>query len=197
MASRAVPNRAVARKAPVEVAPEAPAGPGKGRATPSRREQQQARRRPLVPTDRKAASRTARSDAATERNRARIGLANGEDRYLPTKDRGPQRRFVRDVIDSRLRLGELLYPVFGVFFVGSFLITGAAQSYLFIGLWTFVVIVVADGLLAARSIRRRLVQKFGGAAVLKGLNFYVVTRVIQFRSLRMPKPQVKRGTPIR
>lgn len=187
----------MARRAPVEAAPEVPIGPGKGRATPSRRQQEQARRRPLVPTDRKAASRTARTDASVERNRARIGLANGEDRYLPVKDRGPQRRFVRDVIDSRLRLGELLYPVFGVFFVGSFLITGAAQSYLFIGLWVFVIIVVADGLLAARGIKRRMVEKFGPAAVLKGINFYAVTRVIQFRSLRMPKPQVKRGTQIR
>lgn len=187
----------MARKAPVEVAPEAPVGPGKGRATPSRREQEQARRRPLVPTDRKAASRTARSDAAVERNRARIGMANGEDRYLPVKDRGPQRRFIRDVVDSRLRLGELLYPVFGVFFIGSFVITGAAQSTLFIGLWAFVIIVVGDGLLAARGIKRRLVTKFGDAAVTKGVNFYVVTRVIQFRSLRMPKPQVKRGTTVR
>ena len=31
----------------------------------------------------------------------REALANGDERYLPARDKGPVRRFVRDYVDSR------------------------------------------------------------------------------------------------
>ena len=74
---------------------------GKGHATPSRKEREAANKRPLVPSDRKEAARMERARANEERNKARIGLAAGDERYLPMRDRGPQKKFARDFVDAR------------------------------------------------------------------------------------------------
>ena len=187
----------MAKKASVDEAPAVPVETlaGKGRATPTRREREAARRQPLVPTDRKGAQRTSRTVQAAARERARIGLANGEERYLPSRDRGPQRRFARDVVDSSWAVGEFLIPVFVVFFIAT--LVAPAQSWLFLPLYGYLALTIIDGLLRARRIRRRLAAKLGGASrVERGLNLYVVMRSSQFRSLRMPKPQVKRGAKV-
>ena len=72
---------------------------GKGRATPSRAEQEAARKRPLVP-DTKEAKARAKADLAAQREKARVGMAAGDPKYLPARDQGPQRKFVRDFVDG-------------------------------------------------------------------------------------------------
>jgi hypothetical protein len=174
--------------------PEAPVT-GKGRATPSRREREAANRRPIVVADRKAARRESRTREAAVRERARIGMANGEERYLPARDRGPQRRFARDWIDSQWTIGEFLIPVFVLFFVATLVIPSAA--WLFAPLYGFLALVIVDGLIRAAIIRRRLAERLGDKGkVERGLNLYVLMRSAQFRSLRVPKPQVKRGAKV-
>lgn len=181
----------MAKRVPLEEAP-APVQPvGKGRATPSRREREAARKRPLVVRDRKEARRASRTREAALRERARVGMANGEERYLPARDRGPQRRFARDTIDSTWTTGEFLIPVFVIFFVATLVAPSAA--WLFIPLYGYVALTIADGLIRAALIRRALAARYGRSAVERGLNLYVVMRSAQFRTLRMPKPQVKRG----
>lgn len=168
---------------------------GKGKATPSRREREAANKRPIVASDRKAARRNSRDRMAETRERARIGMANGEERYLPARDKGPQRRFARDWIDSQWTVGEFLIPIFIVFFIATLLIPKA--TWLFAPLYGYLALTVIDGLIRAVIIRRRLVAKLGaGTAVERGLNLYVVMRAAQFRNLRMPKPIVKRGTKV-
>ncbi|HWH97720.1 MAG TPA: DUF3043 domain-containing protein, partial [Pseudolysinimonas sp.] len=92
-----------------EVEPE-PTSSGKGHATPTRKEREAALRRPLVPKDRKLAASQNRATMATEREKARIGMAKGDERYLPIRDRGPQKRFARDFVDARFSAGEILMP---------------------------------------------------------------------------------------
>jgi hypothetical protein len=172
--------------------PEALAG-GKGRATPSRREREAANRRPIVVADRKAARRTSKTREAEARERARIGLANGEERYLPVRDKGPQRKFARDWIDSQWTIGEFLIPVFVLFFVATLLIPAA--TWLFFPLYGYLALTIVDGLVRAGVIRRRIAQKLGDRSkVERGLNLYIVMRSAQFRNLRVPKPQVRRNT---
>jgi Protein of unknown function (DUF3043) len=172
--------------------PEVFAG-GKGRATPSRREREAANRRPIVVADRKQARKVSRSREQETRERARIGLANGEERYLPVRDKGPQRKFARDFVDSQWTVGEFLIPVFIVFFVATLVIPSA--TWLFFPLYGYVALTILDGLFRASLIRRRLAQRLGDKSkVERGLNLYVVMRASQFRSLRVPKPQTKRGT---
>ncbi|MCU1475265.1 DUF3043 domain-containing protein [Amnibacterium sp.] len=184
----------MAKKAPAEPVVPVPQGSGKGRATPSRREAEQARRRPLVPTDRKQAQRTSRTAAAAERERVRVGMARGEERYLPARDKGPQRRFVRDAVDARWTIGEFLIPIFIVFFIGTFVTPVGIQVYLEFVLYGVLALTILDALLVAWSVRRKLAARLGGKdKVDRGLNLYTVMRAAQFRSLRTPKPQVKRG----
>ena len=164
----------------------------KGKATPSRREREAANRRPIVVTDRKAARRESKTREAAVRERARIGMANGEERYLPMRDRGPQRRYARDFVDSQWTIGEFLIPVFVLFFIATLLIPAA--TWLFAPLYGFLAVVIIDGLIRAAIIRRRLARRLGDKSkVERGLNLYVLMRSAQFRSLRVPKPQVPRG----
>lgn len=185
----------MAKKAEPDPAPApVPPGPGKGRATPTRREAEQARRRPLVPEDRKAAARASRSKLAEERARARAGMAAGDERYLMARDRGPQRRYARDAVDARWSLGELLFPLAAVLLIATFAVPTQVEFVLFPLLYVFVAIMVLDAWIRARRIRRELAAKVGGEErVERGLTMYVIGRCIQMRPLRTPKPRVKRG----
>lgn len=164
---------------------------GKGRPTPTRREREAANRRPIVggsPADRKAA----RARLNSERERARVGMANGEEKFLPAKDRGEQRRFVRDFIDARWNVGEVMMPVLVLFLIVGFIAAQtAAASYALLFVWVFVALFVLDCVVLWFSMRRRLTAKYG--EFQRGTFFYILTRAWQLRFLRLPKPQVKRG----
>ena len=41
----------------------------------------------------------------------REGMRTGDERYLPARDKGPVRRYVRDFVDARLCMAELLLPL--------------------------------------------------------------------------------------
>ncbi|GAB3609558.1 hypothetical protein GCM10027414_16830 [Humibacter ginsengiterrae] len=164
---------------------------GKGHATPSRAEREAARKRPLVPADRKAAAKDARSKNAEARERARLGMAAGDERYLTQRDRGPQRRYVRDYVDARYTVAEFLMPVMLVIIVFTFVPVKALQYYGIFVLWGFFAIAVIDSAIMTFTMKRRLRDKFG--TLERGLTWYAVMRALQFRMIRIPKPQVKRG----
>ncbi|MGJ4843957.1 DUF3043 domain-containing protein [Leifsonia sp. Le1] len=165
---------------------------GKGAPTPTRREQEAARKRPLVPEDRKEAARQARAKTAEAREKARVGMAAGDDRYLTARDRGPQRRYVRDYVDARFSIGEYLIPVMLLVIVLSFL-PGYFQVYGLLALWAFFAIAVIDCFVLGMLVRKRLREKFGESKVERGVRWYAAMRALQLRVMRLPKPQVKRG----
>jgi hypothetical protein len=166
---------------------------GKGAPTPSRREQEAARKRPLVPTDRKEAARLARQKQAEAREKARLGMAAGDDRYLTARDRGPQRRYVRDYVDARFSVGEFLIPVMLIVIVLTFLPSPLLQVYGLFALWGFFLIAVIDCVILGFLVRKRIAAKFGATKVERGLRWYAAMRALQLRVMRLPKPQVKRG----
>ena len=163
---------------------------GKGRPTPTRREREQANLRPLVSNDRKAANRDARATLAQERERARVGMAAGEEKYLRLVDRGPQRKWVRDYIDARFNVGEALIPILLVYILGSFI--PQIAPYLFLLIWLFFLATIVDVLILGRILKRRITAKFGEGSLQKGMTWYAAMRAIQLRPMRLPKPQVKR-----
>jgi len=165
---------------------------GKGRATPTRKEREAANKRPLVPADRKAAAKQARSKQAEARERARAGMAAGEDRYLTARDKGPQRRFVRDYVDARYNVGELMIPVMLIIILLSLLPFPAMQESGILVLWAFFIVAIIDVLVLSRRIVKRLGEKFGASRVEKGVRWYAAMRAMQLRMIRLPKPQVKR-----
>lgn len=162
----------------------------KGRPTPKRSQQEAVRRQPLVSKDRKVANQRAKEQQRKERDRARIGMMNGEEKYLTRRDRGPQRRYVRDYVDARFSIGELFIPAAILILVVAFTQPVAIQQYFTYAVWGLLALVILDGFVLNYILQGRLRAKFG--TVERGIPFYAVMRSVQLRPLRMPKPQVKR-----
>jgi hypothetical protein len=169
--------------------PEAPLT--KGHATPTRKEREAARRRPLVPKDRRLAARQNRATQQSEREKARIGMAKGDERYLPIRDKGPQKRYARDYVDARFSAGEVLMPVL-VLVILTWFLPQQFLDYVFLGFWAVFAFVVIDCVVLGSQLNKKLVAKYGKDKVER-VRWYAAMRSIQMRFLRLPKPQVKRG----
>ncbi len=165
---------------------------GKGHATPTRKEREAANLRPLVPNDRKEASRDYKRRQQEAREKARIGMANGEEKFLPARDKGPQRKYVRDYVDARFNIGEILIPIMFVVILLTLIPAPEIQAGVMLGLYAFVVLVIADCIFLGFRLNKKLREKFG-AEKLERIRWYATMRAVQFRRLRLPKPQVKRG----
>jgi hypothetical protein len=164
----------------------------KGRPTPSRKEREAANKRPLVPTDRKEANRSAREKERADREKIRLGMAAGDERYLPERDKGGQRRYIRDFTDARFSIGEILIPVAFAIILFSTLLPIEWQSMSTVFLLAYFGIALVDILIANVFLKRRLRRKFG-EQLQKGNGFYFGMRAMQLRMLRIPKPQAKYG----
>jgi hypothetical protein len=163
---------------------------GKGKATPSRKQAEAARVRPLV-TDRTPEGRAAAKEKAkAERARIRAGQAAGDDRYLPIRDRGPQKRFAREVVDSRLTVGEFMVPVFVVALLLSFVDpthpTSALNASINILILTTFFLIAVDSFAIYLTVTRKGEAKFG--KLERGTSLYAIVRGTQPRFMRLPKP---------
>ncbi len=166
---------------------------GKGRPTPSRKEAEAAARaRAKVPRTRKemaAAQRVARSETSQQ---VRAGMKAGEEKYLLPRDKGPVRRFVRDFVDSRFSFIELMIPLLVVTMVlgysGNPTLAGVGNSVLF----GTMLLIVVDMFVLRMRVRRQLTARFPDEST-KGTTYYAITRALQMRFMRLPKPQVKIG----
>lgn len=165
---------------------------GKGRPTPGRKEREQANLRPLVGNRSKEAKEAQKVKLRDERARAREGMMSGDERFLTIRDRGPQRRFVRDAVDSRFTAGELVLPALFVVVMTTFIESYEVQLFSLFAMWGLFGIVAIDGWFVSRTVKKRAAAKFGADKMDSGLGWYGAMRSIQMRSLRIPKPQVKR-----
>ncbi|HEX6248184.1 MAG TPA: DUF3043 domain-containing protein [Nocardioidaceae bacterium] len=172
-----------------------PAKPGgKGRPTPTRREAEAAARaRAKGAADKKAAARLQRQRRQEENTRMREAMKTGDERYLPARDRGKVRAFIRDRVDSRLSMAEFLLPLLVAIMVLTYssnpTLVGYGNS-----LWLITILLVTfDTIWLAFRIKRELRVRFPEESH-KGAVFYAVLRAMQLRFLRLPKPRVKMGT---
>jgi hypothetical protein len=190
------PNPDANRPDPAASASTAPPGDaGKGRPTPKRKTAEAANKRPLVTTDRKGAAKVDRARAKEQRSREYQALQSGDERYLPVKDRGPLRRYIRDYVDARWNLGELFLPVAFILLITQMLTSSWAYVTLSVlgALYLYVLATIVDAFIMWRGLKKRLRAKFGADAEQRGLTMYAVLRVFQIRRARLPKPQVKHG----
>ncbi|MGP9539703.1 DUF3043 domain-containing protein [Brachybacterium sp. AOP43-C2-M15] len=176
-----------------------PARPGsKGRPTRTRKEAEAARRRPLVVDDRKEARRRDRERASKERAEAQQALMTGDEKKMPLQHRGPERSFVRDVVDSRRNVAEMFFPIALIFMLIALILPLLRQDLapllsagMIVVLWGGIAVCVIDGFLLRRRLRARLTERFGD--VQRGLVGYGIMRAIQIRRFRLPRPQIKHG----
>lgn len=174
----------------------------KNRPTPTRREREEARKRPVVPVDRKAAAKANRDRMRTERDQQRTALLNGDESGLGPRDAGPIRRFVRDVVDARWNVGEFylalafvaIILVLGPQLLGMSLQQSAQIQLLSTAvLWAMILGVLVDSYLLNRRIKRMMRERFGEEVPTRGHVAYGVTRALQIRRWRLPRPAVARG----
>jgi hypothetical protein len=166
---------------------------GKNRPTPKRSEREALNKRPLVPSDRKAAAKAQREAVRAERLRAREAMMTGDERFLPERDKGPVRRYVRDFVDARYNAGEFFLVVALLVVFMTFLYDPTVQLIATAVLWLTVIASVLDGYILSRQLKKRLAAKFGAENVPAGSVRYGVLRAFQIRRTRLPKPMVKRG----
>jgi hypothetical protein len=169
--------------------PQAP----KGRPTPKRSEAQTQRRRAQsVPLDRKEAMRRQREARRADLAKQREALASGDERFLPVRDKGPVRRFVRDFIDSRFCIAEFFLPMAVVILVLSMVRVAQLQNIALL-LWLGVIaMIVVDSIGIWIRLKKQLNERFPNEPK-RGAVAYGLMRSLQMRRLRLPKPQVKRG----
>jgi hypothetical protein len=189
---RPTPKRDASRKR----GPVAPA-PLTGAEARKRRKELKASRPKLTKDERKAEKLERRADMADRRER----MMSGEDAYLLPRDKGPVRRYVRDVVDSRRNLLGLFMPVaLGMIFlmlsVGSVptsqsLVMQLISSW---GLMALLAIMLVDGFILGRRVNKLVDAKFP-ENIESGwkLGFYAASRASQIRRMRAPRPQVNRG----
>jgi hypothetical protein len=169
---------------------------GKGRPTPTRKQQEAARRKPLVGDRSKEAKKAAREQLAAKRAEAREGMLRGDEKYLTIRDRGPQKKLARDLVDSRFTVGETLLPTVFVALLLNTVENEVLQLTTVIFMWTVMLGMFVDAFLLARKVHARLSAKYGQDNVERGIKMYVGLRSLQMRPMRLPKPQVKRGTKV-
>lgn len=170
----------------------------KGRPTRTRKEAEAARRRPLVVDDRKEARRRDRERAGRERQESQQALMSGDEKKMPHQHRGPERSYVRDVVDSRWNIAELFFPIALIFMVISLFLplimpelTTSLSAGMIIVLWGGIAVCVIDSLFLRKRIRRLVTERFG--EVPRGLVGYGIMRAIQIRRFRLPRAQIKHG----
>ena len=178
-------RRSKTAEAPVATTPEKLAG--KGRPTPSRREAEAAAKaRAKGVADRKAAARNARRGESSQK--IREAMKNGDERYLPARDKGPVRRFVRDWIDARFSVAEMLLPLLVIGMIGGSINQNASSAILNVT----ILLVALDTAYLVFRLRRELRRRFPDTST-KGAVGYGVLRALQLRWIRLPKAKVKLG----
>jgi hypothetical protein len=171
-------------------------GVGKGRPTPKRAEAQGRRPGPPPPppTTRKEAYKRSREQQAAARGNQRAAMLAGDESALPARDRGPARRLVRDVVDTRRNAGSLFLVVAGLVLIGYFIPSPAVQSYTVFVWFAFFVVIVADSFVLGRKIKRVLAERLPDhPEKTRSLVWYGISRATMVRRWRFPKPRLSLG----
>lgn len=183
--------------------------PGKGKPTPKRREQQARRRGPVAPppttraeararrkelkaTETKVDRKQRNAERREQRLEQRERMMAGDERYLMPRDKGPVRKFTRDIVDSRRNFAGLFMPFAIVLIVVMFIPNLAYLSTPV--LLVFVIFMAIDAVILGRLVNRKVRERFpdssdGGFK----LGWYAFTRAMQMRKMRAPSPQVSPG----
>ncbi|MDO5511185.1 DUF3043 domain-containing protein [Corynebacterium sp.] len=192
--------------------------PPKGRPTPKRREVEIERgivRDPSAPRSQaqasaqrkelkksmskeewKAYKQKEREQQRKSQREVQAAMDSGDERYLLPRDRGVERRFVRDWVDSRRFINNWVLPValslLVIMFIGTFAPTFANIMSLIA--MVLMVIFFIEGVWAGMAANKAVREKFPETTAAGfGLGFYTYSRMTQPRKWRSPKPRVAVG----
>jgi len=188
--SKTAPEAAAPTTTGEEVVPRAGA---KGRPTPTRKEAEAAARARAKPArTRKEQTARERADRFAKQQKVREAMKTGDDTFMPVRDKGPVRRLVRDLVDSRFSFTELILPLMVISLVMQYSGSADLANTGSLILMMTLLLVLLDMTFLRFKMRREVRRRFPDDS-LKGLTFYAVTRSMQIKPMRLPKPQVKIG----
>jgi hypothetical protein len=188
----ASPSSLFRRRPPTAGADDATAREGgKGHPTPKRREAERGRRRSITaPRDRKEAYKQSRERQREGRVKQMQALKAGDEHHLPARDRGPVRKYARDLVDTRRSVAEFFLPLALVILMLTWF--GTAQMKLFgSSLWLALVVLIGlDSTMVAVRLRRGLSRSLPDVSH-RGAVLYALMRSMQIRRFRLPPPRTK------
>ncbi len=166
---------------------------GKGRPTPTRKEAEAlAKAKARTPRTRKELAARQRQVKSEDSRKIREGMKTGDERYLLPRDKGPARRFIRDYIDSRFSIIELLIPLLVISMILGYSGVTALRQASTVVIFATALFVVVDVIVLRLRLRKELMTRFPGES-LRGTTWYAMTRSMQMKFMRMPKAKVKIG----
>ncbi|WP_185967142.1 MULTISPECIES: DUF3043 domain-containing protein [unclassified Corynebacterium] len=131
-----------------------------------------------------------------QQREAQAAMDRGEEKYLLARDKGPERRFVRDFIDSRRYLNNYVMPFAIVLLLILIIGQRMPQIASIISLVAMIIMLIffAEGIWLGRAAARATKAKFPDTTESGfGLGFYAYGRATQPRKWRTPKPRVSLG----
>ncbi len=146
----------------------------------------------LAPAATKEAKKLQKAQARVLRAATREAYMRGDENALPSRDRGPVRRYIRNYVDARRSIGEFFLPIIVVVLFMTIIPVVEIQLAAIVLMYSALLFSVLDGFFLSRKIKKIVSEKFPDAPV-KGLGMYGWLRSTQIRRLRAPLPQVKRG----
>jgi len=164
----------------------------KGRPTRKRKEAQIKPGASLTPALTKEQKKAQRAELRVKRLAQRDAFMRGEDHALPARDRGPVRRHVRNLVDSRLNVGEYFLPLIFLVLLLSMPRNQNIALLSILLMYLVLIIAVVDGIFLGRRVKKKVAAKFPNEST-KGLAMYAFLRSTQMRRMRAPRPMVKRG----
>lgn len=165
---------------------------GKGRPTPKRKEATVKPGASLAPAKTRAERKAQREELRAARLAQRNAFMRGDESALPARDRGPVRKFVRNIVDSRINIGEYFLPIIFVVLLMSMTRNQNIALFSILLMYLIMLIALVDGFFLGRRVKRRVAEKFPNEST-KGLALYAFLRSTQMRRMRAPRPLVKRG----
>lgn len=169
---------------------EAPATPGEAR------KRRKALKKSMSKDEYKAMKQRERDEKARERRRINERMMAGDEDYLLERDQGPEKRFVRDWVDSRRFLMNLFLPM--TFIVIVIMLLGmrnpAIANLASIVMVVIFALMLAEGIIIGRRVNRQVNERFPKNPHGKfSLGMYAFTRATMLRRMRTPAPQKNIG----
>ncbi len=180
---RPTPKRTGGRRGPVAPAPLTSA-------------QARARRKTLAgPKLSREEKRAAKAERRERMLVRREHMLAGDEAYLLDRDRGPVRRYARDVVDARRNLLGLFMPLaLGLLFVMMAVPIPVLQPIVSLTMMILMLAMAVDGVLLGRKVTRMVDARFPDNVESRWkLGLYAASRASQLRRTRAPRPQVSRG----
>lgn len=174
-------NKAARRRGPVSPAPMTSAEARARRKTLAG---------PKVSQEERRAQKTERRERIAGR---RERMLAGDEAYLLERDRGPVRRYVRDVVDARYNVLGLFMPsALGLLFV--MMAVPQIQLYISPAMMLLMVLMAVDGVVLGRKVVKLVDAKYPDNLESRWkLGLYAASRASQMRRMRAPRAQIRRG----